>query len=164
MKLFHAMYKCFPLLSRLISSEVFDTLSCSLTEKQDRPYYQNDRIPVSVSLVQRSGSYASEGRRLIWAYELSLQNISSLSSFSLLTLISVILSVRFQQRRDAHVSSLSHVQLFVTPWTVACRAPLSIGISRQECCSGLPFPSPEDLPSPGMDPRISFIERWILYP
>ena len=39
-------------------------------------------------------------------------------------------------------SSLCHVWLFVTPWTVACQAPLSMGISRQEYWSGLPFPSP----------------------
>ena len=40
--------------------------------------------------------------------------------------------------------SLSHVQLFVTPWTVAHQAPLSMGSSRQERWSGLPFPSPEE--------------------
>ena len=44
--------------------------------------------------------------------------------------------------------SLSHVQLFVTPWTVACQAPLSMGFPRQEYQSGLPFPSPGDLPEP----------------
>ena len=38
--------------------------------------------------------------------------------------------------------SLSHVQLFVTPWTVACQAPLSMEFSRQEYWNGLPFPSP----------------------
>ena len=45
--------------------------------------------------------------------------------------------------------SLSRVWLFVTPWTVACQAPVSMGFSRQAYCSGLPFPAPEDLPSPG---------------
>ena len=40
------------------------------------------------------------------------------------------------------VKSLSHVQLFVTPWTVSYRAPPSMGFSRQEYLSGLPFPSP----------------------
>ena len=45
---------------------------------------------------------------------------------------------------------LSHVQLFVTPWTVACQAPLSMGSSRQEYWSGLPFPSPGDLSNPGI--------------
>ena len=49
------------------------------------------------------------------------------------------------------VKSLSHVQLFVTPWTVACQAPPSMGISRQEYWSGLPFPSPGDLPNPGAE-------------
>ena len=39
-----------------------------------------------------------------------------------------------------------------TPWTVACQAPLSMGFSRQECRSGLPFPSPGDLPNPGIEP------------
>ena len=38
-----------------------------------------------------------------------------------------------------------------TPWTVACQAPLSMGFSRQEYWSGLPFPSLGDLPGPGME-------------
>ena len=41
----------------------------------------------------------------------------------------------------------------VTPWTVACQAPLSVGFSRQEYWSGLPFPSPGDLLDPGFEPR-----------
>ena len=40
----------------------------------------------------------------------------------------------------------------VIPWTVACQAPLSMGFSRQEYCSGLPFPYPGDLPNPGIKP------------
>ena len=51
------------------------------------------------------------------------------------------------------VKSLSCVQLLVTPWTVAYQAPPSIGFSRQEYWSGLPFPSPGDLPNPGIKPR-----------
>ena len=39
------------------------------------------------------------------------------------------------------------------PWTVTCQAPLSMGFSRQEYWSGLPFPSPRDLPDPGIEPR-----------
>ena len=42
---------------------------------------------------------------------------------------------------------------FVTPWTAAHQAPLSLGFSRQESWSGLPFPSPEDLPNLGIEPR-----------
>ena len=45
---------------------------------------------------------------------------------------------------------LSHVQLFATPWTVALQTPLSMGLSQQENWSGLPFPSPEDLPNSGI--------------
>ena len=51
------------------------------------------------------------------------------------------------------VKSLSCVQLLATPWTAAYQAPLSMGFSRQECWSGLPFPSPGDLPDPGIEPR-----------
>ena len=51
------------------------------------------------------------------------------------------------------VKSLSHVQLFATPWTVACQAPSSVGFSRQEYWSGLPFPSLGDFPDPGIEPR-----------
>ena len=50
------------------------------------------------------------------------------------------------------VKSLSRVRLFATPWTVANQAPLSMGFSRQEYWSGLPFPSPGDLPNPGIEP------------
>ena len=51
-----------------------------------------------------------------------------------------------------HAQSLSCVQLFVTPWTVACQAPLSMGFSSQEYWSGLSFPSPGHLPNPGIKP------------
>ena len=51
------------------------------------------------------------------------------------------------------VKSLSRVRLFGTPWTVAYQAPPSVGFSRQEYWSGLPFPSPGDLPNPGIEPR-----------
>ena len=49
------------------------------------------------------------------------------------------------------VKSLSRIQLFETPWTVAYQAPLSMGFSRQEYWSGVPFPSPGDLPNPGIE-------------
>ena len=50
------------------------------------------------------------------------------------------------------VKSLSRVRLLVTPWTVAHQAPLSMGFSRQEYWSGLPFHSPGDLSDPGIEP------------
>ena len=51
------------------------------------------------------------------------------------------------------VQSLSRVRLFATLWTVAPQAPPSMGFSRQEYWNGLPFPSPWDLPDPGIEPR-----------
>ena len=51
------------------------------------------------------------------------------------------------------VKSLSPVRLFATPWTVAYQDPLSMVFSRQEYWSGLPYPSPGDLPDPGIEPR-----------
>jgi len=50
------------------------------------------------------------------------------------------------------LSHFSHVWLFATPWIPARQAPLSMGFSRQEYWSGLPFPSPGDLPNPGIEP------------
>ena len=50
------------------------------------------------------------------------------------------------------VKSLSCIRLFETPWTVVYQVPPSMGFSRQECWSGLPFPSPGDLPEPGKEP------------
>ena len=50
------------------------------------------------------------------------------------------------------LSHFSHVRLFVTLWTVARQAPLSMGFSRQEYWNGLACPSPGDLPNPGSEP------------
>ena len=49
------------------------------------------------------------------------------------------------------LSELSHVQLFVTPWTALCQALLSMEFSRQEYCGGLPFPLQEVPPDPGTE-------------
>ena len=57
--------------------------------------------------------------------------------------------------KEKKVKLLSRIQLFATPWTVAYQAPLSMGFSRQEYWSGLPFPSPRDLPDPGIEPGSS---------
>ena len=54
---------------------------------------------------------------------------------------------------ESEVKVLSRARLFPTPWTAAYRAPPSMGFSRQECRSGLPFPSPGDLPNLGIEPR-----------
>ena len=50
------------------------------------------------------------------------------------------------------VKSLSRVQLLATPWNIPYQVPLSMGFSRQEYWSGLPFPTPGDLPDPRINP------------
>ena len=60
------------------------------------------------------------------------------------------------------VKLLSGVRLFVTPWTAAHQAPPSMGFSRQEYCSGLPFPSPGALPDPGIEPRSPTLQAGAL--
>ena len=56
------------------------------------------------------------------------------------------------------MKSLSCVRLFATPWTVAYQASPSLGFSRQEYWSGLPFPSLGDLPDPGIEPGSPALE------
>ena len=58
-----------------------------------------------------------------------------------------------QTKKKVKVKSLSHVRLSATLWTLAYQAPLSMGFSRQGYWSGLPFPSPGDLPNSGIEPR-----------
>ena len=63
-----------------------------------------------------------------------------------------ISQARILEKWKVKVTLLSHVLLFVTPWTVAYQAP-NMGFSRQEYWSGLSFPSPGDLPDPGIEPK-----------
>ena len=58
-----------------------------------------------------------------------------------------------ESEKKVKVKSLSRVRFFVTPWIVAHQAPPSMGFSRQEYWSGLPCPSPGDLPNPGIKLR-----------
>ena len=62
-------------------------------------------------------------------------------------------SAYFLSNACERVPLLSHVRLSPTPWTIAGLAPLSMEFSRQEYWSGLPFPSPGDLPDPGIEHR-----------
>ena len=63
------------------------------------------------------------------------------------------------------LSSFSCIQLFVTIWTIACQAPLSMEFSRQEYWSGLPFSPPGDLPNSGIKPtsHASCVCKRVLY-
>ena len=72
-----------------------------------------------------------------------------MSKLYIVTLL--IYLIRRVKRKKVKLKSLSHVQLFGTPWTVAYQAPPSMRFSRQEHWSGLPLPSPGDLPNPGIE-------------
>ena len=61
------------------------------------------------------------------------------------------------------VKSLSHVQLFVTPWTIVYQASPSMGFSWQGYWSGFPLPSPGDLPNPGIEPRSPTLQADALH-
>ena len=63
-------------------------------------------------------------------------------------------------QRVCILNCFSHVQLFATLWTIAPQAPLSMGFSRQEYWSGLPFPPPGELPNPGINPRLLRLLHW----
>ena len=68
-------------------------------------------------------------------------------------MILILFLQKFQEVKvKVKVKSLSHVRLFVTPWTVACQAPLSMGFPKQEYWSGLLCSPPGDLPDPGFEP------------
>ena len=62
--------------------------------------------------------------------------------------------------KEGCVCMLTCVWLFVTQWTVACQAPLSMECSRQEYCRGLPFPTPRDLSDPGIQPHLLCFLHW----
>ena len=98
---------------------------------------------ITVSIFPRNSTF----NQIIWNFLVSIRNKSAdkLLLFPL-------------RRMMMMMKSLSHVQLFVTPWTIAYQASPSMGFSRQEYWSGLPFPFPEDLPNPGIEPRSPTLE------
>ena len=103
----------------------------------------------------------------LWLLTHSLFIHSFNNFFSIHHIPGMVLSTA-EQKRKLYVEFLlfSHSVVsdsFATPWTVACQAPLSMGFPREEYWSGLPFPPPGDLPSPGTEPRVSSICWWILY-
>ena len=61
---------------------------------------------------------------------------------------------------DCVLSYFNHVQLLVTPWTVARQPPLSMGFSRQAYWNGLPCPPPGDLPTQGLNPHLLCLWHW----
>ena len=80
-------------------------------------------------------------------------------------LLSPALAGRFftTESPESEVKLLSRVWLFVSQWTIASQAPLAMGFSRQDYSSGLPFPSPGDLPKPGIEPVSFFLNPGLLH-
>ena len=120
------------------------------TEKPTSP--QSCRLEVEITISQ--GQFLL--RPLSWAsghHMCPPQSSLWLVSPSLLTRTPVLKGPphEFNLMTCLYVCTLSRVWLFVTPWTAACQAPLSMGFPRQEYWSGLPFPSPGDLPDPGIE-------------
>ena len=97
------------------------------------------------------------GILLSWGPLFVFQASSLISNLHSLNPSFLICSLEMATHSD-EVKSLSRVQLFATPWTVAYQAPPPMGFSRQEYWSGLPFPSPGDLPDPGIKPRFPALE------
>ena len=87
----------------------------------------------------------------IWSFFEGLNKYYVLTLFNLEPFETICLEVKVSIKWS-EVKLLSRVRLFATPWTVAYQDPLSMGFSRQEYWSGLPFPSPGDLPNPGIKP------------
>ena len=78
---------------------------------------------------------------------------SSAFSKSSLNIWNFLVHIVLKPEKKVLVAHFSHVQLFATPWTIAHQGPLSMLFSRQGYWSGLPFPSPDNLPNQGVEPR-----------
>ena len=109
--------------------------------------------------VTKSGVPGSTGKEcchstflVLWQTILTLYNVHVLTAYNSFPQYLHGLPPSFLPSEE-EVKSLSRVQLFATPWTVAYKAPVCMEFSRQEYWSGLPFPSPGDLPHSGIKPR-----------
>ena len=90
------------------------------------------------------GGEGVAGKGQAWLFHFSLQTSKAFTTTAFSTLIC------FPRGLLVKVKSLGSVRLFVTPWTTAYQSPPSMGFSRLERWGGLPFPSPGDLPDPGI--------------
>ena len=102
-------------------------------------------LPACLKYIAWADAYSNPVKKILsWSFPCVWMRLLSLSDW--LRIICFVIKVKVK------VKSLSLVWLFAIPWTVAYQATLSMGFSRQEYWSWLPFPSPGDLPDPGIIP------------
>ena len=139
-------------------------------KRQDQAWGAILNVPgnhFSALLIQNALPLAPTGKPF---HTFTLSQIVPFTSFS--TIINSVLriicmtihSFFTRKMKWSEVKSLSRVQLFVIPWTVAHQAPPSMGFSRQEYWSGLPFSYPGDLPNPGIEPRSPHCRKMLYRP
>ena len=116
-------------------------------------------LSLGVSILQSAAIFYHKLQNLstcpICLASLPLFSTSPLTFYTRFRKIKIVIIKLWQKAimkgKERKVKSLSHVRLFATQWTVAYQAPPSMGFSRQEYWSGLPFPSPGDLPNSGIE-------------
>ena len=121
-------------------------------------------MPTEVGTLVFKEEYYKIVRRILNCLQMAWLAVEKVSNHDaiLLSKNRILLKKKLESNCLVKVKSLSRVRLFVTPWTVAHQARLSMGFSRQECWSGLPFPSPGDLPDPGIEPRSPALQAHTL--
>ena len=116
------------------------------------PYIDMDQPWIYMYSPSRSPPPASLPTLSLWVFAVHQPKHLSHAS-NLYHLYKFLPCLLFKVFLESESQSFSHVQLFVTPWTVAHQVPLFMEFSKQEYWSGLPFPSSGDLPDPGIKPR-----------
>ena len=126
---------------------------CRVRDKQMMVQTSDYRLPGLPSFFWRVGPSTSPDEKQIWRSDYT-HYITSFYTwyFSILGFLHPQGLPGSLQRSGMQACMLGRVQLFVAPWTVAHQAPLFMGFSRQEFGSGLPLPTPGDLPNPGIEP------------
>ena len=109
-------------------------------------------LPKKIKQIRRKRNKNHSGK-LIYFYKEKAQLSKGQAMMRRRVQCSSCKQLQGSRKKVRKYQSLSLARLLVTPWTAACLAPLTMGFSRQGYWNGLPFPSPEDLPNPGIEPR-----------